>query len=120
MTHLLLATVICLFQSAQAQIYNPRADLEQGCFLKALTEAELRIKGNNDDALAWAVKTQALVALTRIDEALLAAEKSLTLSPKLSEALVARAMAKAGKAIQQKNFNSLRMISHTLDDLNAA
>ena len=100
--------------------YSPRADLEAGHYLKALAEAEARLKGDPADALAWAAKSQALSSQQRFPEALAAAEKSLALSPGLADGLQARGLARAGSAIQQRNLGSLRRAMGALGDLEAA
>ena len=100
--------------------YSPRVDLEGGHYLKALAEAEAQLKSNPADALAWAAKSQALTAQQRFGEALTAAEKALALNPGLPDGLQARGLARAGTAIQQRNFSSLRQISGAMDDLQAA
>jgi len=105
---------------AQDAPYQPRLDLERGYFLKALSEAEARLRINDGDALAWAAKSQALCSLVRFKEAEDAVQRALKIQPDLPEALVAMAMAKAGKALQQINLNSLRLSSQAMDDLKSA
>ncbi len=105
--------------AAQAT-YNPRADLDEGRYLKALSEAEIRIKQNPGDALAWAAKSQALVALMRFGEAGAAAQKSLELKRDLADGLLARGLARAGTAIRERNFSSLQGASSAMDDFRAA
>jgi len=100
--------------------YTPRVDLEAGHYLKALGEAEAQLKLNPSDALAWAAKSQALSSQQRFAEALAAAEKALSVNPGLADALQARGLAKAGTAVQQRNFGSLRQASGALRDLEAA
>jgi tetratricopeptide (TPR) repeat protein len=103
-----------------ALAYAPRADLEAGHYLKAMAEAEAQLQSNPSDALAWAAKSQALTALQRFGEAYSAAEKALALNPSLPDGLQARGLARAGTAVQQRNFSSLRNAGAAMDDLNAA
>jgi tetratricopeptide (TPR) repeat protein len=100
--------------------YAPRTDLEAGHYLKALAEADVQLRTSPSDALAWAAKSQALTALQRFDEALAAAERALALNPGLPDGLQARGLARAGTAVQQRSFSSLRNASGALDDLQAA
>jgi len=100
--------------------YEPRTDLEAGRYLKAEAEAEARLKDDPADALAWAAKAQALTAQQRFKEALVAADKALSLSPGLADGLQARGLARAGNAIQQRNFSSLKQVGGALEDLQAA
>lgn len=104
----------------QAQGYAPRADLEAGRFLKALREAEARIRAQPSEALAWAAKSQSLSSLLRWEEAMLAADRALALQPNLSDGLLARGIARAGRAMSQRNFSTLRGVSQAMDDLRAA
>ena len=60
------AIVLLATLPAQAAGYAPRPDLEAGRYLKALGEAEERLKQEPDNALAWAAKAQALTALVRL------------------------------------------------------
>jgi tetratricopeptide (TPR) repeat protein len=103
-----------------AGVYDPRSDLEAGRYLKALGEAEAQLRSDPGNALAWAAKSQALTALQRFGEGLAAAEKALALAPRLAEALLARGLARAGIALQQRNFGSLRNASSALEDLEEA
>lgn len=100
--------------------YAPRADLEAGHYLKALAEAEARLKTDPGDALAWAAKSQALSSMQRFAEAKAAADKALSLNGGLADALQARGLARAGAAIQQRNLGSLRQATGALGDLEAA
>ncbi len=100
--------------------YAPRVDLEAGHYLKALSEAEVQLKLNPADALAWATKSQALTSQQHFGAALGAAEKALVLNGGLADGFLARGLARAGTAIQQRNFGSLRQISGALKDLEAA
>ena len=100
--------------------HNPRVDLDEGRYLKALSEAETRISQNPGDALAWASKSQALAALMRFGEANAAAQKSLDLKPDLADGLLARGLSRAGTAVQQRNLGSLRGVSSAMDDFRAA
>ncbi|MCE1229340.1 MAG: tetratricopeptide repeat protein [Firmicutes bacterium] len=103
-----------------ANAYEPRTDLEAGRYLKALGEAEARLKANSNNALAWAAKSQALSAMQRFGEALASAEQALRIQPNLADAYLARGLARAGTAVQQRNFSSLRNASGALDDLEQA
>ncbi len=100
--------------------YNPRVDLDEGRYLKVLSDSETRLNQNPSDALAWAAKSQALASLMRFGEANAAAQKALELKPGLADALLARGLARAGTAIQQRNFGSLRGAYHAMDDFRAA
>ena len=111
-----LALPLC----SQASHYQPRIDLEQGRFLKALADSEARLMVNDKDALAWASKSQALSALTRFREASEAAQKAISLNPKLADALMARGMASAGRALQQRNLGSISKVSQAMNDLKDA
>ena len=105
--------------AAQAP-YTPRPELDAGHYLAALAEAERRLQQNAGDALAWAVKSQALTSLQRFGEAQAAADRALVLRPGLADALLARGLARAGSAIQARNFSSLRGATGALDDFRAA
>jgi len=105
---------------ALATGYSPRQDLDAGHYLKALAEAEARLRQEPGSALAWAAKSQALTALLHLPEAMNAANRALALQPDLADALLARGLARAGLAVQQKNLGSLRGISGAMDDLRAA
>jgi len=111
---------LCFLFGVQTAPYQPRIDLEQGRFLKVLADAEVRLNTNKSDALAWAAKSQALSALMRLDDADEAAAQALKLQPDLPEALVARSLAKASKALQQRNLGSLFMVSQAMNDLRSA
>jgi tetratricopeptide (TPR) repeat protein len=114
---------LCFLLGAQAteyQEYQPRLDLEQGRFLKALSDANDRLNKNSSDALALAAKSQALSALMRLGEADEAAQQAIKLQPDLPDALVARGTAKASKAIQQRNLGSLFMVSQAMNDFKSA
>jgi tetratricopeptide (TPR) repeat protein len=100
--------------------YAPRHDLDAGHYLKALAEADARLRTDPADALALAARSQALTAMLRFNEALAAARRSVDLKPDLAEGLLARAMARAGTALQAKNFSSLHGVSEAMDDLRAA
>lgn len=100
--------------------YSPRVDLEAGHYLKAMSEAEVQLKINPSDALAWAAKSQALTSQQRFDEALAAANKALSLNPGLPDGLQARGLARAGTAVQQRSFGSLRQAGGAVKDLEAA
>jgi len=100
--------------------YQPRIDLNAGRFLKALAEAESRLKSEPGDALAWAAKSQALTSMQRCEEALAAAERALALNPQLADGFQARGLARAGVAVQARNFSTLRNALGALDDLELA
>jgi tetratricopeptide (TPR) repeat protein len=100
--------------------YAPRLDLDAGRYLKALAEADARLKDQPGNALAHAARSQALTAMMRLPEALAAARRATDLRPGLGEALLARALARAGTAVQQKNLGSLKGVSAAMDDLRAA
>ena len=97
-----------------------RGDLEQGRYLKVQADAQARLKQDPKDALALAAESQALSSFQRFSEALTAAQKALTLHPGLPDALLARGLARAGTAVQQRNFSSLGQIGDAMDDLEAA
>ncbi len=103
-----------------AGTYDPRPDLEEGRYLKALGEAEAQLRSEPRNALAWAAKSEAFSALQRFGEGFDAAERALALSPRLADALLARGLARAGMAVQQRNFSSLRNASGALEDLEDA
>lgn len=97
-----------------------RQDLEAGRYLKAHAAAEARLKVDPRDALAWAAKSQALSSFQRFGEAQAAAERALALAPGLGEAYQAKGLARAGLAVQARNFSSLRNGLGALDDFEAA
>ena len=103
-----------------AGTYDPRPDLEAGRYLKALAEAEAQLKADPRNALAMAAKSQVLSSQQRFTEALAAAESALALQPRLADAILARGLARAGTAVQQRNFSSLRNATGALDDLEGA
>lgn len=113
-------TLIALPLLAAPASYNPRSDLDEGRYLKALSDAEVRLDSHPTDALAWAAKSQALSALMRFGEANAAAQKSLELKADLADGLLARGLARAGIAVQQRNLGSLRGASNAMDDFRAA
>ncbi len=119
MIHLAPLTVLALVQT-QAQAPAFRAELEAGRYLKVLAEANQHLQQNPNDALAWAAKSQALSSLMRFGEALQAAERAVALKPDLADALLARGLARAGEAIQQRDLGSLRGALGAMDDLRAA
>jgi tetratricopeptide (TPR) repeat protein len=106
---------------AYAQAASPyRADLEQGHYLKVQAAARARLTQDPDDAPALAAESQALSSFQRFDEAAAVAQKALELKPNLPDALMARGLARAGTAVQQRNFGSLGKIGDAMDDLDAA
>jgi tetratricopeptide (TPR) repeat protein len=94
--------------------------LEAGRFLKALAEADAILKRDPNSSLAWAARSQALSSLMRFPEALDAASKALATDPGSADALLARGLARAGAAVQQRSFSSLRGAGDAMDDLRAA
>ncbi len=97
-----------------------RADLDAGRYLKVLGEAEARLRTVPGDPQAWAAKSQALSALVRLDEALGAAERSLQLQPGNADGLLARGLARAGRAVQQRDFGSFGLVRGAMGDLQGA
>lgn len=97
-----------------------RADLEQGHYLKVQAAARARLAQDPNDPSALAAESQALSSFQRFDEAYAAAQKALDLRPGLPDALLARGLARAGTAVQQRNFGSLGKIGDAMDDLEAA
>jgi tetratricopeptide (TPR) repeat protein len=120
MFRLCVASAICLFLGAQNAPFQPRHDLEQGRFLKVLADAETILAENNKHAVAWAAKAQSLSALMDFKGALVAAQTALELQPGLADALVARSLARAGTALQQRNLGSLSKVSQAMEDLRSA
>ncbi len=104
--------------------YDPASDLEAGRFLKAQAEAEARLRQNPLDALARAARSQALTAQQRFFEALSEADRAVALAPPSgpvrAQALLARGLARAGSALRERNFSSLRKAGGALDDLDQA
>jgi tetratricopeptide (TPR) repeat protein len=119
MRALRLAPACCLLLLAAAP-YAPRADLDQGRFLKALADADARLAKNAGDALALASRAQALCALVRLPEAEAAARRAVEIKPGLPDALMARALVSGGRAVQQRNLGSVLAFSQAMDDLKAA
>lgn len=107
-----------------AAAYDPAPDLEAGRFLKAQAEAEARLREQPRDALARAARSQALSAQQRFPEALAEAEQAVALAsapgPLKAQALLARGLARAGSALRERNFGSLKRASGALDDLEQA
>lgn len=112
--------VILCALPALAAPFAPRAALEDGRYLDTLREADQELARNPGSALAWAARSQALTALLRLPEALAAAQRAVQLQPGLADALLARGLAQAGTAVQQRNLSSLASASNSLDDLRAA
>ncbi|MBI3488432.1 MAG: tetratricopeptide repeat protein [Acidobacteria bacterium] len=108
------------FALVQAPAPAFRADLDTGRYLKALSEAEQRLRKDSNDALAWAAKSQALSSLLRFGEARAAADRAVALRPGMADALLARGLARAGEAIRERNLSSLRGALGAMDDLRAA
>jgi len=118
LTRLIVSLVV--MPALMAGTYDPRPDLEAGHFLKALRLAEVQLKVEPENALAWAAKSQALTAMQRFEEGLLAAEKALALAPRHPDAMLARGLARAGLAIQQRNPGSIMRALGALKDLETA
>ena len=97
-----------------------RADLDAGHYLKVLADSSARLAQQPRDPSALAAKSQALSALMRFGEAAALAQQALDLEPNLADAYLARGLARAGTAVQQRNFGSLRQISGAMDDLREA
>lgn len=114
----LLAPAILLLLQTQAPSFRP--DLDAGRYLKVLASTEQRLRQDGNDAQAWAAKSQALSSFQRFREARVAADRALALQPTLAEALLARGLARAGEAIQQRDLGSLRGAMGAMDDLRAA
>lgn len=104
--------------AGQAPAY--RADLEQGRYLKVYADARARLAQDPTDAVAIAAESQALSSFQRFPEALSLAQKALDLRPGSADALLARGLARAGNAVQERNFSSLGQIGDAMDDLDAA
>jgi tetratricopeptide (TPR) repeat protein len=116
---LFLAPIVFIFlPSTQAPAF--RADLDAGHYLKVLAEAEQRLRQDPNDALAWAAKSQALSSLMRFGEAETAADRAVSLKPRLADALLARGLARIGAAIKLRDLGSLRPALGGMDDLRAA
>lgn len=115
------APVLLLLLTAPPQApYSPRENLDAGRYLKTLADAEADLNGNPSSALLWAAKSQALTGLMRFREADEAASKALSLKPDLADAVLARGMARAAMAVQQRNLGSLRKASAAIDDFRRA
>jgi tetratricopeptide (TPR) repeat protein len=117
---LLRLTSLAVLMSLSVLAYAPRTDLEAGHYLKALAEAESQLKANPSHPLAWAAKSQALTALLRFTEAMVAAERALALSPGLPDGYQARGLARAGAAVQRRDYTSLRQLGGAIGDLETA
>ena len=100
--------------------FAPRPDLDSGRSLKVLAESSAQLAQDPRNALALAAKSQALSALMRFGEAAALAQQSLDLNPELADAFLARGLSRAGSAVQQRSFGSLRQISGAMDDLRSA
>lgn len=114
-----IPTLICLL-TTQVFAASFRADLEEGRYLKVRAEAELRLRQDPQDALAWAATSQALAAFQDFPGARAAADRALALRPGLADALLARGLARAGEAIRQRDLSALRGALGALEDLRAA
>ncbi|MBS1784243.1 MAG: tetratricopeptide repeat protein [Acidobacteria bacterium] len=111
--------LICLTAVAQAQAPY-RADLDQGHYLKVHAAAKSALAQNPNDPAALAAESQALTSFQRFGEGFAMAQKALDLKPGDPDALLARGLARAGTAVQQRNFGSLGKIGDAMDDLEAA
>jgi len=116
----LLLAPAALFAPAQSMAPAYRADLDEGRYLKVLSESEARLRQDGNDALAWAAKSQALSSLLRFQEGRAAADRALALRSDLADALLARGLARAGEAIRQRDLSSLRGALGAMDDFRAA
>ncbi|HXC16177.1 MAG TPA: hypothetical protein VNV60_01915 [Holophagaceae bacterium] len=116
--HAMFLPLSAMIAAAQAPPY--RADLEQGHYLKVQAAAQARLAQDPNNASALAAESQALSSFQRFDEAYAAAQKALVLRPGLPDALLARGLARAGTAVQQRNFGSLGKIGDAMDDLDTA
>lgn len=115
----LMLTALPAMLAAQAS--SPyRVDLEQGRYLKAYAAAQAALGQNPDDPIALAAASQALSSFQRFPEALAAAQKALNARAGYPDALLARGLARAGNAVQARNFSSLGQIGDAMDDLEAA
>ena len=103
-----------------AQAPSFRADLEQGRYLKVYADARARLAQDPNDAAALAAESQALSSFQRFPEALSLAQKAMDLRAGYADAVLARGLARAGGAVQQRNFSSLGQIGDAMDDLDAA
>ena len=117
MLHLAPALIFAL---VQPQVPAFRTDLEAGHYLKVLAEADQRLRQDPGDALAWAAKSQALSSLQRFGEAQGAADRAVSLNPRLADAFLARGLARIGAAIKERDLGSLRPAIAGMDDLRAA
>jgi tetratricopeptide (TPR) repeat protein len=120
MVHLPSLTSLIALAAAVQVAYSPRTDLEAGRYLKALAEAESRLASNPTEALALAAKSQALSSQLRFGEAGAYADRALAANSALADAHLARGLARAGTAVQQRNFSSLRSASGAMEDLRVA
>ena len=100
--------------------FAPRTDLDSGRYLKVLAESSAQLAHEPRNALALAAKSQSLSALMRFGEAAALAQQALDINPELADAFLARGLSRAGSAVQQRNFGSLRQISGAMDDLRGA
>ncbi len=104
----------------QTQAPPFRADLDEGRYLKVLSDSEQRLRQDPNDAMAWAAKSQALSSFLRFTQARAAADRALAAKSGLADALLARGLARAGVAIKQRDLGSLRGALGAMDDLRAA
>lgn len=111
---------VILLATLPAAGFAPSSDLQAGRYLKVLREAEARLAQEPANALAHAARSQALSSLLRFQDALAAAQRAIDLDPALGQAWLARGLARAGGAVQQRNFGSLRQASGALQDLRRA
>ncbi|MBK8727270.1 MAG: tetratricopeptide repeat protein [Holophagaceae bacterium] len=112
--------LFCLLAEPSRAPSQARTNLDAGRYLQVLAEANAELNANPGSASAWAAKSQALTALLRFREAEEAAGKALSLKGDLADAVLARGMAKAATAVQQRNFSSLKKAAAAMDDFRRA
>ena len=112
--------LFCLLAEPSRAPFQARANLDAGRYLLVLADADAELNANPGSAAAWAARSQALTALLRFREAEEAAGKALSLQGDLADAVLARGMAKAATAVQQRNFSSLKKAAAAMDDFRRA
>jgi tetratricopeptide (TPR) repeat protein len=115
-----LPAPIAILAPAQSSAPAFRSDLEAGHYLQALAEAEQVLRRDPGNALAWAAKSQALSSQMRFDEAQAAADRAVSLQPRLADALLARGLARIGAGLRQRDLSALRGALGGLEDLRTA
>lgn len=113
-----LATVALLLLAQGGAPYQ--AELTQGHYLRVLSLTQVRLAQEPKDPAALAARSQALASVMRFPEAVALADQALALAPALAEAFLARGLARAGSAVQQRSLGSLRSASGAMDDLRRA